>query len=103
MATRNRPALARRVRTDAKNVHVELTDGRELTIAFANHRFLRGATPVERRRCVVSDDGMAIWWSGLSEGISVAGLLGVREAALERLADEVRVRRGLLPARRNAS
>src|SRR6266850_2857833 len=100
MATRNRPALAQRVTTDAKSVHVALTDGRDLTIAFADHRFLRGATPVERRRCVVSDDGMAIWWPGLSEGISVAGLLGVREASLERLADEARVRQGLLPARR---
>src|SRR2546421_13105983 len=101
MATRNRPALARRVTTDAKSACVELTDGRELKISFADHRFLRGATPAERRRCVISDDGMAIWWPGLFDGISVAGLLGVREATLERLADEDRVRRGLQAARRH--
>jgi hypothetical protein len=54
-------------------------------ISFDRYPFLRGASARDRQRCKVDDDGMAIWWPALRDGISVAGLIGVTEAALEEL------------------
>lgn len=85
MATARRPALARTVTTDAAGADVLLSDGRQLRVLFDRYPFLRGASASDRRRCRVDDDGMAIWWPSLHDGISVAGLLGVSEAALEGL------------------
>lgn len=85
MATARRPALARTVATDVDGADVLLSDGRRLRIPFDRYPFLRGASASDRRRCKVDDDGMAIWWPSLRDGISVAGLLGVTEAALEGL------------------
>lgn len=71
--------------TDVAGADVLLSDGRQLRIPFDRYPFLRGASASDRRRCQVDDDGMAIWWPSLRDGISVAGLLGVTEAALEGL------------------
>ncbi len=83
MSTAKRAALAREVRADARGVTVLLTAGGPIRIAFADFDFLRRATPAARQDVRVEDEGMAIWWPALEEGISVAGLLNVSEAELE--------------------
>jgi hypothetical protein len=86
MSTARRAALVQELRAHARGVTVRLTSGAPVRIAFADFDFLRRATPAERQIIQVEDEGMAIWWPALDEGISLAGLLGVSEADMEAVA-----------------
>lgn len=79
-----RAALASGVRCDAENLYVKLVDGRE--VSFPLTARLRAATSQERGSGRVVDFGTALRWEPIDEDLSVAGLLGVDEAALEALA-----------------
>ena len=85
-ATSKRLATAVEARVDADVIRVSLSDGRELRLRIADHAFLRNADPKDRAECVVDDRGTVLFWPSLSEGISVAGLIGVSEAELEEFA-----------------
>jgi hypothetical protein len=86
MCSSRRVALAQAIKADARGVRVMLSDGGSIKVAFSDYDFLRHATPAQRQRCRVEDEGMAIWWPALEEGINLAGLLGVSESELEALA-----------------
>ncbi len=85
MSSSKRVALARALKADARGVRVLLSDGGSIKLAFSDYDFLRHATPAQRQRCRIEDEGMAIWWPALEEGINLAGLLGVSEGELEAL------------------
>lgn len=82
-ASGKRLATAVAMDFDDTGVQVRLSDGRCLRLEFAEFEFLRHATPEQRRAGVVDDNGTALWWEDLLEGISVAGLTGVSESELE--------------------
>lgn len=65
---------------------VALSDGRTLHFDYDDFDFLRDATPEQRGHGVVDENGTALWWDELLEGISVAGLIGVSESELEEFA-----------------
>jgi hypothetical protein len=79
-------AVAEKLDVTDQEIHLWLSDGRELRVPIARYPFLRDATPEQRRAGVIEDKGCALWWEDLFEGISVAGLIDVSEDELERFA-----------------
>ncbi|MGH2378868.1 MAG: DUF2442 domain-containing protein [Candidatus Limnocylindria bacterium] len=71
---------------DEDVLRVELSDGRRLSLPISQFDFLRDATSDQRASGIVDDNGSVLWWEGLLEGISVAGLIGVSETELEEFA-----------------
>ncbi len=92
MAANKQLALARDVHVDESDVHILMTDGREIAIPFQRYRFLRDAGQTERADCIVDEGGTVIFWPRLREGISVAGLIGVTEEELVLFAEGARTR-----------
>jgi ATP-dependent Clp protease adapter protein ClpS len=68
-------ARAQLVRVDETDMHVELTDGRTLSVPLAWFQKLLSATAEQRRQYALSDQGRALSWSELGLLISVSGLL----------------------------
>lgn len=79
-------AVAEKMEVTDEEIHLWLSDGRECRVLVAEFPFLRDATPEQRRAGVIDDNGTALWWEDLLEGISVAGLIDVSEDELERFA-----------------
>ena len=79
-------AVAERMEVTDEEIHIWLSDGRETRVPLDRFDFLRSATPGQRRVGVIVDNGTALWWEPLFEGISVAGLIGVGEDELEKYA-----------------
>lgn len=75
MNTLNLEALAAAVTFDADNMWVELTDGRQLGIPLVYFPRLANASPVERKKFVISGGGRGLHWDDLDEDISVPALL----------------------------
>ncbi len=73
------PPAASRVALDGDRIHVELVDGRELTVPIAWFDWLGRATHDEREDFVLLQGGSGIWWERLEEGLSVPALMGVSE------------------------
>jgi ATP-dependent Clp protease adapter protein ClpS len=68
-------ARAKLVRFDKTDMHVELIDGRTLSVPLAWFPKLLSATAEQRRQCALSDEGRVLSWNELGLLISVSGLL----------------------------
>jgi len=68
-------ALAVGVRFDDEILHVQLTDGREISVPLEWFPTLRDATEAQRSNWRLIGRGVGIHWEDLDEDISVAGLL----------------------------
>ena len=67
------------VRADLNGLHVQLRDGREISLPFDWFDFLSGATNEQRQAFAIVEDGAGISWDQLDEGVSVPSLLGLPE------------------------
>lgn len=67
------------VRVDSHGLHVQLRDGREISAPIDWFEFLAGATDEQRQHFAIVEDGAAISWDQLDDGISVPSLLGLPE------------------------
>jgi hypothetical protein len=67
--------LATDVRFDAERMHVQLSDGREISVPLEWFPLLRNATEEQRNKWRLIGKGVGIHWEELDEDISVAGLL----------------------------
>lgn len=63
------------IRFDAERLHVELSDGREISVPLEWFPSLRNATDEQRSRWRLVGKGVGIHWEDLDEDISVEGLL----------------------------
>ena len=68
-------ALAKDVRFDGERLHVQLSDGREISVPLDWFPKLRNATPEQRSHWSLIGKGIGIHWEDLDEDLSVAGLL----------------------------
>ena len=68
-------ALATGVRFDQEHLHVQLADGREISIPLEWFPKLRDAKKKQRSTWRLIGKGVGIHWEELDEDISVAGLL----------------------------
>jgi hypothetical protein len=66
---------ARKVRFDADNMWVELTDGRQLGVPLAYFPRLLNVSQAQRDDYVISGGGTGLHWDELDEDISVKSLL----------------------------
>jgi Protein of unknown function (DUF2442) len=64
------------VRFDEKMLHVQLSDGREISAPLNWFPKLRNATSEQRSNWKLIGNGVGIHWDDLDEDLSVAGLLG---------------------------
>ncbi len=67
--------LATQVRFDREHLHVQLSDGREISVPLEWFPNLRDATMKQRSKWRLIGKGVGIHWEELDEDISVAGLL----------------------------
>ena len=67
--------LATGIRFDADRLHVQLSDGREISVPLEWFSSLRDATDEQRNRWRLVGKGVGIHWEDLDEDISVEGLL----------------------------
>ncbi|MGC8642190.1 MAG: DUF2442 domain-containing protein [Isosphaeraceae bacterium] len=74
-ATEIQLPLARNVVLSDEALTVELSDGRSLSVPFGWYPRLWHATPDERNRWRLIENGRGIHWTDLDEDISVEGLL----------------------------
>jgi len=74
-AVREVSVLATGVRLDAERLHVQLSDGREISAPLEWFPSLRNATEQQRNNWRLIGRGVGIHWEGLDEDISVEGLL----------------------------
>jgi len=72
-----RSALAKDVRFDMDRLHVQLSDGREISAPLEWFPKLRNAIAEQRAHWRLIGKGIGIHWKDLDEDLSVAGLLGV--------------------------
>jgi hypothetical protein len=70
--------LARTVRVTSDTLHVDLSDGRTISVPLAWFPRLAHASVEERRRWRLIANGRGIHWALLDEDISVEGLLAGR-------------------------
>jgi len=67
--------LATGIRFDAERLHVQLSDGREISVPLEWFSSLRDATDEQRNKWRLVGKGAGIHWEDLDEDISVEGLL----------------------------
>ena len=67
--------LATNIRFDAEKMHVQLSDGREISVPLEWFPSLRNATNEQRNKWRLIGRGVGIHWEELDEDISVEGLL----------------------------
>jgi hypothetical protein len=70
--------LARSVRITSDTLHVDLSDGRTISVPLAWYPRLAHATADERKNWRLIGHGRGIHWESLDEDISVEGLLAGR-------------------------
>ena len=68
-------ALAQSVRFDKEMMHVELTDGRVISVPLAWFPTLKSAKPKERAKVEIGGGGVGLHWPDLDEDLSIAGLM----------------------------
>jgi len=74
-AVRAVSVLATGIRFDAERLHVQLSDGREISAPLEWFPSLRNATEQQREKWRLIGKGAGIHWEDLDEDISVEGLL----------------------------
>ena len=67
--------LATGIRFDTERLHVQLSDGREISVPLEWFSSLRNATDEQRSKWRLVGRGVGIHWDDLDEDISVEGLL----------------------------
>lgn len=70
--------FARGVRITASTLHVQLNDGREISVPFTEISWLKWlakATPKQRGNWSLEPGGYAIYWPDLDDGVEVCHLL----------------------------
>jgi len=67
--------LAISVRFETESMHVQLSDGREITVPLEWFPTLRNATSEQRNSWRLIGKGVGIHWEDLDEDLSVEGLL----------------------------
>jgi hypothetical protein len=73
------------VRCDDTRLHVDLMDGRTITVPLAWYPRLLNATPAQRANWETCGAGQGIHWPDLDEDLSTEGLLrGIPSAELRR-------------------
>ncbi len=68
-------ALAQAVTFDDITMHVQLTDGRTVSVPLLWFPRLQAAQPEQRLRVEIGGGGRGLHWDELDEDLSVAGLL----------------------------
>jgi len=68
-------ALAQAVSFDDDSLHVQLTDGRTVSVPLAWFPRLLAARPAQLRQVEIGGGGRGLNWDELDEDVSVAGLL----------------------------
>ena len=68
-------ALAKGVRFDAELMHVDLTDGRIISVPIIWFPVLYEATPTQREQYEIGGGGIGLHWAELDEDLSVANLM----------------------------
>lgn len=68
-------ALAQSLRFDDEMMHVELADGRIVSVPIAWFPLLREATVEQRRQYEIGGGGTSLHWEEIDEDLSVANLL----------------------------
>ena len=74
-AVRAISVLATNIRFDAEKMHVQLSDGREISVPLEWFPSLRNATNEQRNKWRLIGRGVGIHWEDFDEDISVEGLL----------------------------
>jgi len=74
-AVRALNVLATGIRFEAERLHVQLSDGREISVPLEWFSSLRDATDEQRSKWRLIGKGVGIHWEDLDEDISVEGLL----------------------------
>jgi len=74
-AVRSVNVLATGIRFDAERLHVQLSDGREISAPLEWFPSLRNATDAQRDNWRLIGKGVGIHWEDLDEDLSVEGLL----------------------------
>jgi hypothetical protein len=67
--------LATEIRTTEHELHVDLADGRRVSVPLVWFPRLLHATPEQRARYELIGDGEGVHWPDVDEDISVRGLL----------------------------
>jgi len=68
-------ALAQEVSFDEHMMHIQLTDGRVLSVPIVWFPTLHQAKPAQRRKVKIGGGGIALHWPDLDEDLSIAGLM----------------------------
>lgn len=72
--------LAQSVKVTSDTLHVDLTDGRTISVPLAWYPRLAHASAVERNEWRLIAKGRGIHWESIDEDISVEGLLAGRSS-----------------------
>jgi len=75
LAVKPTTILAKSVRFDAEMLHVQLVDGREISVPLEWFPRLRNATEKQRKKWRLIGGGVGIHWEEIDEDLSVAGLI----------------------------
>lgn len=68
-------ALAKSIELDDHMMHVQLTDGRVISVPLIWFPLLRDATPEQRANYEIGAGGRGLHWPDIDEDLSVAGLM----------------------------
>ena len=68
-------ALAKSLRFDKDMMHVNLMDGRIISVPLMWFPRLRNATPKQRKEYEIAGGGISLHWPKLDEDLSIAGLM----------------------------
>jgi len=63
------------VKFDDAMMHVQLTDGRVLSVPIMWFPLLHKAKPAQRKKVQIGGGGIALHWPELDEDLSIAGLM----------------------------
>lgn len=81
LAHESEPPMAEKVKVTDDTLHVDLRDGRTISVPLAWFPRLLHSTHEERRNWRLIGKGQGIRWEDLDEDISVGGLLEGRRSA----------------------
>lgn len=73
-------ARAQRVEINEDSLHIDLVDGRTITVPLTWYPRLWYGTPEERSQFVILGDGKYIHWPALDEDLSIEGILAGRKS-----------------------